>query len=115
MDGGTTWSTGVRFRMDGQTGAAGNNGNSLLEIYQRGATAPSAPTLTYDGTSFANLGSWSRTIPATPATQNLYAMTANYVVGTTGITLDPVIYLKGLAMAAPVSPHQHKVIVCVMV
>ena len=80
------------------------NGTSLLEIYQRGTSAPSAPTLTYDGTTLGGFGSWSRTIPATPSNQNLWAMTATYQVGVSGITLDPTIYLKGLATATPVVP-----------
>ena len=82
------------------------NGVSILEIYQRGASAPAAPTLTYNGTSFAGLGTWSRTIPATPTDQNLWAMTATYTAFVSGsVTLDPTPYLKGLAMAsAPITP-----------
>ena len=83
------------------------NGNSIVEIYQRAtsdSTPPAAPTLTYDGTTIGGLGSWSRTIPASPATQNLWAMTANYTQGGSTITLDPTAYLKGLATAAPVVP-----------
>ena len=80
------------------------NGISLVEIYQRGTSAPSAPTLTYDGTTIGGLGSWSRTIPATPSNQNLYAMTGTYREAISGITLDSVVYLKGLATATPVVP-----------
>ena len=87
--------------IDGTTGA---NGISLIEIYQRGATIPSAPTLTYNGTTFGGFGSWSRTIPATPSNQNLWAMTATYREQVSGITLDPTAYLKGLATATPVVP-----------
>ena len=54
------------------------NGISIVEIYQRGTAVPTAPSLTYDGSAFGGLGLWSRTIPATPSNQNLYAMTATY-------------------------------------
>ena len=43
VDGGTTWSTGQRFRMDGQDGATGVKGDSVKSIYLRKATQPAVP------------------------------------------------------------------------
>lgn len=105
------WRLAVYYQQDVNGQTVGNpvqfnatNGISFIEIYQRGATAPAAPVLTYDGTTIGGLGTWARAIPATPTTQNLWAMTATYREGSSTITLDPVIYLKGLAESAPVAP-----------
>ena len=97
---GATGSTGTR----GERGLTGMNGESLVELYQRGMTAPAIPTPTYDGTSLTNTGSWATLIPASPVTQNLYAVMGRYQVGITGFTLDPVVYLKGLAESGTTPP-----------
>lgn len=105
VDGGTTWVPASGFTLRGQRGLAGANGESNVELYRRGTTAPAAPASPiYDGTALTGLGNWTLTIPPTPVTQNLYAMTGRYQAGVVGFTLDPVVYLKGLGESGT-APH----------
>ena len=119
-DGGVTWETGYRFRMDGTNGTNGTNGidgsnglpgQSYVIIYHASATVPTNPgpgtlVTAADPSTYTPPASWSVNIPTRTTTADIYQAYVRLARTGTSPSVTRAIFLEPRSTVPIVPPSQ---------